>query len=545
MSLPDNQPPALIDYNLYDADAALQEAVVRQGAGWAHGRLRELGGIAGGEEALRWASEANRCGPVLQTHDRFGNRLDEVDFHPSWHRLMETAVAFGLHAAPWREPRCGVHVARGAMFFLWSQVEAGHSCPISMTHAAIPALRLQPDVSAAWEPHLAASSYDPRLRSRAQKESALCGMAVTERQGGSDVRANTTRAQPCSASGPGRPYLIVGKKWFCSAPMSDAFLVLAQAPGGVSCFLLPRVLDDGTKNAFAIQRLKDKLGNRSNASSEVEFHEAWAVLVGEEGRGIQTIAEMINHTRLDCIIGTAAAMRQAVVQAAHHAAHRRAFGRKLDEHPLMRNVLADLALESEAATALFVRLASACDRATQEEPEALIKRLGTAIGKYWVCKRGPSHVAEALECLGGNGYVEESILPRLYREVPLNSIWEGCGNVNALDVMRVIAKEPAAVEALFAEVAVAAGADRRLDAAAGRLRRELEDPVDAESRARRIVEQLALVFQGALLVRHGIPAVADAYCASRLGGDWGRSFGTLPLGLDLHPIIGRARPTGV
>jgi putative acyl-CoA dehydrogenase len=457
---------------------------------------------------------------------------------------METAVAWGLHAMPWREPRAGAHVARAALFFLWTQVEAGHGCPISMTFAAIPALRVQPEVAAVWEPALTALAYDPGLRRPiAQKRGALCGMAMTEKQGGSDVRANVTRAEPCGAGGPGEPYLLFGHKWFCSAPMCDAFLVLAQAPGGLSSFLLPRVLPDGTKNALRLQRLKDKLGNRSNASSEVEFAGALAVMIGDEGRGIPTIAEMVNHTRLDCICGSAAGMRQAVVQALHHAAHRRAFGRKLNEQPLMRNVLADLALESEAATALLLRLARACDGAAAgDEHESHVKRLGTAIGKYWVCKRSAGHAAEALECLGGNGYIEESIMPRLYRESPLNSIWEGCGNINALDVVRVMGREPRAVEAVLEEIAAAATADRRLDAAAERLRRELGDPANLELRARRIVEQMALVLQGALLVRAGAPAVADAFCASRLDGDWGQAFGTLPPRCDFASIIERAWP---
>jgi putative acyl-CoA dehydrogenase len=367
-------------------------------------------------------------------------------------------------------------------------------------------------------------------------------MAMTERQGGSDVRANVTRADPEGASGSGAPYRLTGHKWFCSAPMCDAFLVLAQAPGGLSCFLLPRVLPDGTRNAMHIARLKDKLGNRSNASSEIELEAALAFMVGEEGRGVRTIVEMVNCTRLDCVIGSAALMRQALAQATHHAAHRSAFGRLLAEQPLMGNVLADLAVESEAATALMLRLAGASDRAAGDDHEARLRRIGTAVGKYWVCKRAPAMVAEALECLGGNGYVEESILPRLLREAPLNSLWEGSGNVNALDVLRAAAKEPATVDALFDEVSEASGADRRLDEHAERVRKEVMSGDDLEHRARRIVEDMALALQGALLVRHGPASVADAFCASRLGGEGGRAFGTLPVGLDVRSVVERATP---
>jgi putative acyl-CoA dehydrogenase len=368
-------------------------------------------------------------------------------------------------------------------------------------------------------------------------------MAMTEKQGGSDVRANTTRAEPIGAADGGEAYLLTGHKWFCSAPMCDVFLVLAQAPGGLTCFLLPRVLPDGSRNAFAIQRLKEKLGNRSNASSEIELDGAYALRIGPEGRGVRTIVEMVNYTRLDCINGSASLMRQAVAQATHHAAHRSAFGKRLVDQPLMRNVLADLALESEAATAFLLRLAGACDAAEAgDERAAQLKRIGTAVGKYWICKRCPALVAEALECLGGAGYVEESILPRLYREAPLNSIWEGSGNVNALDVLRVLGKEPEAVAALLEEVAPALGANRHLDAAVAGLRGDLGDVGEVETRARRLVERIALVLQGALLVRHAPAAVADAFCASRLGGDWGVAFGTLPVGVDCETIVERARP---
>ena len=454
-----NQPPPLVDYNLFEADAPLREALEREGAGWAHDWVSELGQLAGTEEAIAWGFQANENPPKLHTHDRYGNRIDEVEFHPAWHRLMEVAIGHGLHALPWREPRPGAHAARAAGFYVWSQVEGGHGCPVSMTYAAVPALRKQPDLAAEWEPLMTTLDYDPGLRPHATKRGVLFGMAMTEKQGGSDVRANTTRADARPAGG---EYQLTGHKWFCSAPMCDAFLVLAQAPGGLSCFLLPRVLPDGTRNAFHIQRLKDKLGNRSNASSEIELDGATAWLVGEEGNGVRTIIEMVNHTRLDCIIGSASLMRQAVAQATHHAAHRSAFGRLLIDQPLMVNVLADLAIESEATTILMMRLAGALDRAPTPT-EAHFRRLALAVSKYWTCKRAIAVVAEALECLGGNGYVEESIMPRLYREAPLNSIWEGSGNVNALDVLRAMEREPESVAAFIAEVEEARGSDPRLD----------------------------------------------------------------------------------
>ncbi|HMD03109.1 MAG TPA: isovaleryl-CoA dehydrogenase [Candidatus Baltobacteraceae bacterium] len=538
----ENQAPPLVDYDLFWADAVLREAVAAGDAAWASAMLSELGKRAGSAEAIAWGFEANRNAPELRAFDRYGHRVDEVVYHPSYHRLMEVATGSGLHSSSWSEPRPGAHVARAAGFFVWSQADAGHGCPISMTHAAVPVLRRQPDLARVWEPLIFARRYDGALRPAAEKGSALFGMALTEKQGGSDVRANTTRATPAGAGGPGAEYVLGGHKWFCSAPMSDAFLVLAQAPGGLSCFLVPRVLPDGTRNPFALQRLKDKLGNRSNASSEVEFDGTLGWLVGEEGRGVAVIVEMVNFTRLDCALGAASGMRQAVAQAVHHAAYRRAFGKLLIDQPLMRNVLADLALESEAATRLCLRLAQACDRAERDPHEAHVKRLGTALAKFWICKRAPAHAAEALECLGGNGYVEESIMPRLYREAPLNSIWEGSGNVNALDVLRALRKEPGVLDAFFTEVARAEGADSRLDAATSRLSRELARGDIAEARARRIVEDMALVLCGALVVRAGPAEVADAYCASRLGGDWGRTFGTLPLDANMQAIVERARP---
>jgi putative acyl-CoA dehydrogenase len=536
-----NQAPPLVDYDLFQADAPLSEALGREGGDWARDRLHDLGRLAGTAEAIAWGFQANANPPQLRTHDRFGHRVDEVEFHPAWHRLMEVAVGHGLHALPWRETRPGAHAARAAAFYVWSQVESGHGCPVSMTYAAIPALRAQPAVAAEWEPLATSLGYDPGLRAPLGKRGVLVGMAMTEKQGGSDVRANTTRAEPIGAGGPGAEHLLTGHKWFCSAPMCDAFLVLAQAPGGLSCFLLPRVLADGSRNGFRIQRLKDKLGNRSNASSEIELDRAWALMVGEEGRGVPTIIEMVNHTRLDCVVGSAALMRQAVAQATHHCAHRRAFGRLLGEHPLMVNVLADLAVESEAATVLMMRLAGALDRSS-DPAEVHFRRLALAVGKYWTCKRAVALTAEALECHGGNGYVEESILPRLYREAPLNSIWEGSGNVNALDVLRAMARDPESVTAFFAELEQARGADPRLDRATDHLGQELHDTSEAEARARRLVERMALVLQGSLLVRYGDPHVAEAFCASRLAGDWGHTFGTLPPGTHLTSIIDRHRP---
>jgi putative acyl-CoA dehydrogenase len=540
--LVDNQPPPLTGYDVYGQDPALVEAVHREGAGWAEGELRALGTLAGSTEVQEWGADANRYPPVLHTHDRYGNRRDQVVYHPAYHRLMEVAVHTGQHAALWIDERPGAHVARAAKLLVWTQVDGGHTCPISMTYAAVPSLRAQPELAREWLPRLAAPVYDPQFAPAPEKQSALAGMVMTEKQGGSDVRANLTRAEPVDGGGPGGQYRIKGHKWFCSAPMSDVFLVLAQAPGGLSCFLLPRWLPDGTRNAFHLQRLKDKLGNRSNASSEVEFEGAFARLVGDEGRGVPTIIEMVGHTRLDCVVGSAAGMRQGVAQAVHHAGHRTVFGRELADQPLMRAVLADLAIESEAATALALRLARAFDRGAHDAVEAAFKRLATAVGKYWVCKRAPVHAAEALECLGGNGYVEDSGMPRLLRDSPLNSIWEGSGNVLCLDVLRALRRSPESAEALISEVRLAQGADRRLDLAAAGLEKELTDDATLEARARRIVEKLALVLQGALLVRSGHPAVADAFCASRLAGDWGRAFGTLPAGLDVTAILERARP---
>jgi putative acyl-CoA dehydrogenase len=530
-----NQVPPLAGHDIA-ADPALLEALRRHAAGWAEPDLHALGVLAGSEPAQVWGRLANTYPPVLRTHDRYGNRIDEVEFHQSWHELMSVAVANGLHATPWRQDRAGAHVARAAKFYVWGQVEPGHTCPISMTYAVVPALRHNPELAASYEPLLAAAVYDYGLRVPTTKRGLIAGMSMTEKQGGSDVRTNTTRAVPAGEGS----YLLTGHKWFTSAPMSDLFLTLAQAPGGLSCLLVPRVLPDGTRNSIRLQRLKDKLGNRSNASAEIEYDGAVGWLVGEEGRGVRTIIEMVNVTRLDCVLGSAAGMRHGVVHATHHATHRRAFGAYLIDQPLMANVLADLVVEAEAAITVAMRLAAATDQAVAgDAQEAALRRLGLAVTKYWVCKRGPAHAAEALECLGGNGYVEESGMPRLYREAPLMSIWEGSGNVAALDALRAMARQPESVEAFFVELDQAAGADHRLDDAVARVRKELADLSAIESRARRVVEAMALVLQGALLVRHGPAAVADAFCASRLAGDWGTAFGTLPAGIDTRRILDR------
>ncbi|AZK97242.1 MULTISPECIES: acyl-CoA dehydrogenase family protein [Streptomyces] len=541
-----NQAPPLVGYDVFGSDRALTEAVARHtGADLPEApraalaetvttELTELGRAAGSAQAQEWGRLANENPPKLRTHDRYGNRIDEVEFHPAWHRLLGRAVGAGLTDA-WSRP--SGHVRRAAGFLVTAQTEAGHGCPLSMTHAAVPALRADPALAAEWEPRLTSHGYAQELLPAERKPGVLFGMGMTEKQGGSDVRANTTRAEAL-AGGAGE-YVLTGHKWFCSAPMSDGFLVLAQAPEGLTCFLVPRVLADGVCNVFRIQRLKDKLGNRSNASAEVEFEGTWARRVGDEGRGVRTIIGMVAATRLDCVLGSAAQMRQAVAQAIHHTAYRNAFGGPLIDKPLMRNVLADLALESEAATVLGMRLAAAYDADT--EAERALLRIAVPAAKYWVTKRCTPMVGEALECLGGNGYVEESGMPRLLREAPLNSIWEGSGNVQALDVLRALTREPGALDAFLREVGLARGADHRLDGAIKGLLTELADLEGAEGRARRLVERMALVLQGSLLVRWAPPEVADAFCASRLGGDWGTAFGTLPRGLATGAVVERAR----
>ncbi|MHB1537061.1 MAG: acyl-CoA dehydrogenase family protein [Solirubrobacteraceae bacterium] len=563
-----NQPPPLEGLDLFSSNAPLVEACAREGASEVLPRAARLGTLVGGEP-LEWGRLANENRPALRTFDRYGHRIDEVEFHPAWHSLMKLGVEHELHALPWRSAEAqrrgqagmhGAHVARAALYITAMQAEAGFACPITMTFAAVPALQAQPELLAQWQPLLTADRYDPRLVPASEKGCAIAGMAMTEKQGGSDVKANTTVATPVNGGGGGE-YLITGHKWFCSAPMSDLFLVLAQAEpgnggGGLSCFLMPRILPDGSRNAFHIQRLKDKLGNHSNASSEIELHGAWARMVGEPGRGVPTIIEMVAHTRLDCVLGAAAGMRMGVLQATHHAAHRSAFGRTLAQQPLMRNVLADLCVEAEASTALAMRLARAYDEAGGASGEAggasgeatdrvqaqLFKRIATAVGKYWVCKRAPNHAFESLECLGGNGYVEESGMPRLYREAPLMSIWEGSGNVMSLDVLRALTHERGSSDAFLGEVKLAEGGDARLDAHVRALERELADFDGMQTRARRIVEAMALALEGSLLVRHGPACVADAFCASRLGGDGGLEYGTLPAGSDFDSILERHTP---
>jgi putative acyl-CoA dehydrogenase len=533
-----NQPPPLVDHNVVTADLALVDAVRRHGQPETLDDLAPIGRLAGTAEAQEHGRLANRNEPVLRTFDRYGNRVDEVEFHPSWHWLMDRGVGFGLQGAPWDSPATDAHVRRAAGFFAWSQVEPGHACPISMTYAAVPALQADDALAKEWVPRLTATAYDFGLRSPADKHGCLAGMGMTEKQGGSDVRANETEARPTQAEG---EYTLHGHKWFTSAPMNDVFLVLAQAPGGITCFVVPRVLPDGSRNRFDLQRLKDKLGNRSNASSEVEFHGTWAQRLGEEGRGVRTIIEMVAATRLDCVLGSAALMRRAVAEASWHAAHRSAFGAVLAAQPLMQNVLADLAVESEAATALGMRLAAAVD-ASDDPREVSFRRIALPLAKFWVCKRAPSLAAEALECLGGNGYVEESGMPLLFRESPLNSIWEGSGNVNALDVLRALSRSPEALDAWLTEVGLARGVDPRLDRAVEAVLTDLADLDDLEVRARRLASAMAVCLQASLLLRFAPPEVGDAFCASRLGGQWGGTFGTLPRGTDVRAVVARATP---
>ncbi len=532
-----NQPPPLIDYNLFETDRAMVEGVRRERAAWAVSMLGDFGRAVGTAEAIAWGFQANEYPPVLETYDRFGNRRDEVEFHPAWHGLMTLAVSNRLHALPWSEPRAGAQVARAALMMLAGQNESGHMCPISMTYSAIPVLRLDPALAGEWEPTILSTTYDRRFLPVREKKGALIGMGMTEKQGGSDVRANTTIAEPTSAL----EYRITGHKWFCSAPMSDAFLILAQAPGGLTCFFLPRWKPGGDRNEICIQRLKRKLGNRSNASSEVEFEGAWARRIGDEGRGVSTIMEMVQHTRLDCCIGSAALMRRALVEALHHARHRAAFGRFLADQPLMRSVLADLVIESEAATLITLRLARAFDARQADEREHAFARLATAVSKYWICKRAPAYVAEALECLGGSGFVEESILPRLYREAPLNSIWEGSGNVVCLDVLRALRKDPECVDAFLREVLLAKGTHPAFDESVQQLRSDLTGPAD-ESQARRLTERMAVLLGASLVLRHSPPAIGDALCTSRLANDSSHAFGALPRSADTAAILAAAWP---
>jgi putative acyl-CoA dehydrogenase len=533
-----NQPPPFVDIDPFELDQALREAVGRTAAGpWADAELHELGRLAGSAEVQLWGQQAEANRPTLRAYDRYGNRIDQVDFHPAYHQLMATAIDHGLHGWAWVDERPGAHAARAAKFLTWYRVDGGHTCPISMTYSVVPALRAEPTVAVDWLPGLTSRTYDPEFRPPLEKAGLTCGMAMTEKQGGSDVRANTTTARPLGGGG---EHLLTGHKWFCSAPMSDAFLMLAQAPDGLSCFLVPRWRPDGRPNSIRIQRLKDKLGDRSNASSEIELRDTWGRLVGEAGHGVRTIIEMVNHTRLDCSLGSTAVMRAGLEQALWHTRHREAFGRRLVDQPLMTNVLADLALESEAATAAVMWLASLFD--DDDERTRALRRLALPIIKYWTCKRAPVHAAEAMECLGGNGYVEESGLPRLYRQSPLNGIWEGSGNVICLDVLRAMARNPESLGALLDEVARSSSGDRRVDDAADALAKDLVDLDQVEHRARHLVERLALVLQASLLVRIAPNEVSEAFVGSRLGGGAGRAFGTLPVGVDTVAIVDRALP---
>ena len=532
----------LVDYNLYAQDAALQEAVKREGAAWAHDDLTAFGKLTGSAGYLELGVLANRFGPELETHDRFGNRVDLVKFHPAYHALMQTAIEHGLHASPWTGPGPGAHVARAAKTYMHTQVEAGHGCPITMTFAAVPSLRTTPGLARLWEPKVTARIYDPRNVPDAHKAGLTIGMAMTEKQGGSDVRANTTRAYPIGAQGPGEAYELVGHKYFVSAPMCDAFLVLARTPDGLSCYLLPRWRPDGTKNPMQVLRLKRKMGNVANASSETELRGALAWMVGEEGRGVRTIIEMVAMTRFDCMVGSSAGQRAAVSQALHHCSIRAAFGKVLNQQPLMRNVLADLVLENEGALALTLRIARALD--SRADPhEDLLVRLCTAVGKYWICKRTPNHAYEAMECIGGSGVMEDSPFARLFRESPVNAIWEGSGNVQCLDVLRAMQKTPAVVDAFFREVAKAKGANSTLDRWIGALQNEFADLADLEYRARDVVDRMALALQAALLAQHAPAWVADAFCGSRLASSGHHNYGALPRGVDCQAIIERATPS--
>jgi putative acyl-CoA dehydrogenase len=536
-----NQAGALQNYDAYASDKPLVEAVQAFGADWAADHLQRAGVLVGSEKVQTLARQANRHLPELRTHDRFGNRVDLVEFHPAYHELMSLIYGCEAHSFAWTHDRPGAHVARAALSYLWNQGENGICCPMGMTFASIPALRHDAELHGEWAPLVNRSAYDPRPIYAKEKAGVTVGMAMTEKQGGSDLRATITTARPAtSRRGSGAPYLLTGHKWFFSVPMSDLFLTLAQTDKGLSCFLATGWLPDGSRNRLKIQRLKDKCGNKSNASSEVEFYDLHAVMLGAEGRGIRTIIEMAHATRLDFAVGSAGLMRQALSQALHHTANRRAFQRSLIDLPIMRNVVADLAVESEAMTWMTLRLALALDRSETDRREALMSRICTPVAKYWACKRAPQFVVEALECHGGNGFIADHLMERLYREAPLNGIWEGTGNVICLDVLRSIEREPEALEVFRDEIAEVRGANARLDAFADDLARRLADPAGLEPVARRVVEMMAFALQASLLVRHSSAAVADAFCATRLDGDWGRAFGTMPQGLNTQAIVDRA-----
>jgi putative acyl-CoA dehydrogenase len=533
-----NQSSDLVDYNLFTTNPALMEALVREGSASDHDRIAALGERLGTAEMFALGAAANRNPPVLRLFDRFGARRDEVEFHPAWHELMHRLVREGLHTGPWSEPASAAHVARAAGYMLWAEIENGTQCPATMTYGAVPTLARQPEDFDGWLPLLLARDYDPRFIPAPDKKGVLMGMGMTEKQGGSDVRSNTTRAVAVTSGGPGREYRLTGHKWFFSAPMCDAFLVLAQAPGGLSCFFVPRFLPDRSVNTLLLQRLKDKLGNHSNASSEVVFEDTCGLLVGEEGRGVQTILEMGVYTRFDNATATAGLMRQCVSQAIHHARQRKAFGRVLLDQPLMRNVLADLALECESHIALVMRLARAFD-AQQDEMESVLRRLLTPVAKYWVCKRAPVVIAETMEVLGGNGYIEEGPIARRYREAPLNSIWEGSGNIMCLDVLRAFAREPRTREVLEVLLAGGKGRDARYDLFVDGLLMELANPADGEFRARQLTQNIALAVQAAILLGAGPESSAQAFLASRFVSGAPAAFGTLPAGVDSGSMIER------
>jgi len=531
---PLNQPADLVGYNLFESDPVLADSI-HENASWSVSSLREMGNQLGQPDWLEQGRLANAYEPVLRAFSRQGERIDEVEYHPAWHRLIELGVNYGVHCLPWVDDRPGAHQARVASHYLLTQVEAGVGCPLTMTFAATPSLRREPELAGQWIPRITSRIYDFGLRPPQDKQGCLMGMAMTEKQGGSDVRANTTRAEALADGS----YCLQGHKFFCSAPMCDAFLTLAQLPKGLTCFLVPRILPDGQRNRVHIQRLKQKLGNRSNASSEIEYHGAIAWRVGEEGRGVPTIIEMVNHTRLDCVVGTTSLMRAALVQARHHCHSRYAFGKLLVEQPLMQNVLGDLTLEWEAALHLMLRLAQGYELSAKDPHEAAFVRLATAVSKFWVCKRGARFAQEAMECLGGSGYVEESVMPRIYREMPLASIWEGSGNVICLDVLRAVQKNPQTLELFFAEVEATRGGDRRLDQAVDNLKASWTRESELEVRARRLVERMALVLQASLLLRRSPSFVAEAFISSRLSEYGYHEFGTLPCGVAYRGLLER------
>jgi putative acyl-CoA dehydrogenase len=536
----ENQPPPLVDVNLFALDKPLQEALHREGGKWGRQECEALGARIGSTQYQHWIRQANTWLPELHTHDRFGNRVDEVEFCDAWHALLATAKQAGIHALPWGEAKPGAHVVRAALAYLFGQGDQGPSCPIAMTFASFAALRHQPDVAEDWIPKLLVRDHDARFAPLAQKKAALIGMAMTEKQGGSDVRANSTRAQPLGPGGPGNAYELTGHKWFCSAPMCDAFLTLAYTDGGLSCFLVPRFLPDGERNRFFIQRLKDKLGNRSNASSEIEYRQTWGQMVGREGRGVATILDMVHHTRLECVIGSAALMRQALTQALHHGMHRRAFQRRLIDQALMRALLADLAIENEAVVTSTLRLARAFDQAAADERQRTFARIATPVAKYWTCKRTSQAVLEGLECLGGSGYVEEWPLARIYREAPLNGIWEGSANVICLDVLRALQREPAAGEIFVAELTRARGADRRFDDFLRALAADLARTDLREELARDLVERMAIGLEAALLLQHAPEPVARAYVSRRVVREGGAAYGAIGPGVAVDRVLERA-----